>query len=104
MRLPALAIVALLATASGGCASPERLAPLNVVVRGPATACPIQIDGRDVTHEELLTIARREVKARREAIISGDMSKVPYRCLGAAIYTLQVAGFKVGFISEPAAP
>ncbi len=27
---------------------------------------------------------------------------VPYRCVGGAIYTMQMAGFaKVGFISEP---
>jgi len=36
-----------------------------------------------------------------EAHIRGDVS-TPYRCIGGAIYTMQMAGFsRVGFISEP---
>ena len=36
-----------------------------------------------------------------EAHIRGDVS-TPYRCIGAAIYTMQRAGFaRIGFISEP---
>jgi biopolymer transport protein ExbD len=36
-----------------------------------------------------------------EAHIRGDVN-TPYRCIGGAIYTMQMAGFaKVGFISEP---
>ena len=38
-----------------------------------------------------------------EVHIRGD-SNVPYRCVGAAIFAMQVAGFqKIGFISEPPA-
>lgn len=36
-----------------------------------------------------------------EVHIRGDVN-TPYRCIGATIYTMQMAGFvKVGFISEP---
>jgi biopolymer transport protein ExbD len=36
-----------------------------------------------------------------EVHIRGDIN-TPYRCIGAAIYTMQMAGYvKVGFISEP---
>ena len=36
-----------------------------------------------------------------EAHIRGDVN-TPYRCIGGAIYTMQLAGFsRVGFISEP---
>ena len=36
-----------------------------------------------------------------EVHIRGDVN-TPYRCIGGAIYTMQMAGFaKVGFISEP---
>ncbi|HEU4969232.1 biopolymer transporter ExbD [Sphingomonas sp.] len=36
-----------------------------------------------------------------EAHIRGDIN-TPYRCIGGAIYTMQLAGFsRVGFISEP---
>jgi biopolymer transport protein ExbD len=36
-----------------------------------------------------------------EAHIRGDIN-TPYRCIGGAIFTMQMAGFpKVGFISQP---
>jgi biopolymer transport protein ExbD len=36
-----------------------------------------------------------------EAHIRGDIN-TPYRCIGGAIYTMQMAGFaRVGFISSP---
>ena len=36
-----------------------------------------------------------------EAHIRGDIN-TPYRCIGGAIYTMQIAGFaRVGFISQP---
>ena len=69
-----------------------------------------------VNHTELLTRAvdklRTEVERLGgaanmtaddlpEAHIRGDVN-VPYRCIGAAIFTMQQAGFqKVGFISQP---
>lgn len=85
-----------------GCASPATLAPFNVVVRGPATSCSIEVEGRRVTTDELLAIARLEAKSGRRAHIDSDMAQTPYRCLGGTIYTLQKAGFKnVGFVSEP---
>lgn len=70
-----------------------------------------------VTHEELLKRAVDKLTADvarlggpnanidpddlPEAHIRGDVN-TPYRCIGGAIYTMQMAGFaKVGFISEP---
>jgi biopolymer transport protein ExbD len=36
-----------------------------------------------------------------EAHIRGDIN-TPYRCIGGAVFTMQMAGFpRVGFISEP---
>jgi biopolymer transport protein ExbD len=74
-----------------------------VVVRGPAPSCFIEVDGRKVTTDELLAIARPEVKPGRAARIDADMAQTPYRCIGGAIYTLQMAGFSdVGFAAKPA--
>ncbi|MDB5707677.1 MAG: biopolymer transporter ExbD [Sphingomonas bacterium] len=68
-----------------------------------------------VGHQELLDRAVAKLRAEiarqggvgnpdlelPEAHIRGDVN-VPYRCIGGAIYTMQMAGFaKVGFISEP---
>lgn len=76
--------------------------PFNVIVRGPAASCIIEANGRTVTTEELLSIARPEARSGRRAHIVSDMP-TPYRCIGGAIYTLQMAGFKdVGFVAEPA--
>jgi len=85
----------------GGCASRTMAVPFNVIIRGPATSCSIEVDGRKVTMEELLAIARPEVRSGRRAHVDSDMKETPYRCLGGAIYTLQMAGFKdVGFVAE----
>lgn len=79
--------------------------PLNVVVRGPASACTITVDGRTATLDELQTLARPAAKAGRIVRIDSDMVDVPYRCIGGAIYTLQAAGFRdVGFVARPAGP
>lgn len=72
-----------------------------------------------VTHQELLDRAVAKLKAEieraggeaaiknnpefelPEAHVRGDIN-VPWRCVGGAIFTMQMAGFaKVGFISEP---
>jgi len=70
-----------------------------------------------VGHEELLERAveklKREIDRQGgptaaglelpEAHVRGDVN-VPWRCVGGAIYNMQMAGFaKVGFISEPPA-
>ena len=72
-----------------------------------------------VGHQELLDRADAKLKAEikrlggpanltvddlPEAHIRGDVN-VPYRCIGGAIFTMQMAGFaKVGFISRAPAP
>jgi hypothetical protein len=76
--------------------------PFSVIVRGSATSCNIEVDGRKVTMDELLAIARPEARSGRRAHVDSDMTETPYRCLGGAIYTLQMAGFKdVDFVAEP---
>jgi hypothetical protein len=97
-----LITAALLSSPAIGCAAPATVAPFNIVVRGPATSCSIEVEGRKVTTDELFEIAQPEAKSGRRAHIDSDMAQTPYRCLGGAIYTLQRAGFKdVGFIAEP---
>ena len=94
--------VALLSGPALGCAAPATVQPFNVVVRGPAMSCTIEVEGRRVTADELFAIAEPEAKSGRRVHIDLDMAQAPYRCLGGTIYTLQRAGFKdVGFVAEP---
>jgi len=84
-----------------GCINHTAPAPFNVVVRGPASSCTIEVEGRRVTSDELLAIARLEAKRRRRAAVTTDES--PYRCIGSVVFTLQRAGFKgVGFLGGTA--
>ena len=78
--------------------------------------CSINWGMTRMTHAELLDRATKKMTAdiRRleaagpidpekipEVHIRGDVN-VPYKCIGAAIYTMQSSGFiKVGFISQP---
>ena len=97
---------------------PTTTKPENVslTVRGePDGSCGVYWGLSKVSAQELLD--RAVVKLRREidrqggpnapglelpeAHIRGDVN-TPYRCIGGAIYTMQLAGFsRVGFISEP---
>ena len=77
--------------------------------------CAVYWNMTRVTHQELLDRAVTKLKAEidrqggvgnpalelPEAHIRGDIY-TPYKCVGGAIYTMQMAGFaRVGFISEP---
>jgi len=78
--------------------------------------CSINWGMTRMTHQELLDRATKKMTAdiKRlqaagpidpekipEVHIRGDVN-VPYKCIGAAIYTMQSSGFiKVGFISQP---
>jgi hypothetical protein len=91
-----------MALAMTACAHSARPAAFDVKVRGPASSCSIEVAGRTVTTDELLTIGRHEATKGRRAHIDSNMEETPYRCLGGVIYTLQRAGFRdVGFIAEP---
>jgi biopolymer transport protein ExbD len=97
---------------------PTTTKPENVslTVRGaPNGACEVYWGLTKVGAQELLDRAvaklRREIDRQGgpnapglelpEAHIRGDVN-TPYRCIGGAIYTMQLAGFsRVGFISEP---
>jgi len=98
---------------------PTQTKPENVslsVTTGDNGQCAIFWGMAPMTHQELYDRAQKKMEAdlkRLEAAgplnadeipevhIRGDVN-VPYRCIGAAIYTMQRAGFiKVGFISEP---
>ena len=51
--------------------------------------------------EEALIAGQIEPKDLPEAHIRGDLN-TPYRCIGATIYAVQIAGFtKIGFVSSP---
>ncbi len=98
---------------------PTQTKPENVslsIVKDDAGQCAVYWGMTRMTHEELLkratdkmTADLRRLKAAGpidpdsipEVHIRGDVD-VPYRCIGAAIYTMQASGFiKVGFISQP---
>ena len=65
-----------------------------------AGKCTATWNGEQVDFDVLLTRARAAPDKKAQVHIDGDMT-VPYRCVGGAIYTLQMAGFtKVGFIAE----
>src|SRR5689334_18444989 len=93
--------------------------PENVsltVRNGPGGACEVYWGVQKVTQQELLDRAVNKLKKliadvggvanvteenMPEAHIRGDVS-TQYKCIGAAIITMQQAGFqRVGFISEP---
>jgi biopolymer transport protein ExbD len=93
--------------------------PENVnlsIVSDDAGQCGIYWGMTRMTHKELLDRATTKMKADIERLkaagpidpekipevhIRGDVN-VPYKCIGAAIYTMQSSGFiKVGFISQP---
>ncbi len=97
---------------------PTTTKPENVLlsVRGNAQGqCEVYWGVTPVTSQELLPKAVEKLKAEidkqgginnpdlelPEVHIRGDVN-TPYRCIGGAIYTMQMAGFqRVGFISEP---
>jgi biopolymer transport protein ExbD len=91
--------------------------PENVplTIRGEGTNCEVYWGMTRVNHQELLDQGAKKLKAEidrqggvnaaglelPEVHIRGDVG-TPYRCIGGAIFTMQMAGFvKVGFISEP---
>lgn len=95
---------------------PTTTKPENVSlsVTNSGDQCEVYWNQTKVGHDELLKRAVDKLKteiARQkgngdpldlpEAHIRGDVN-TPYKCIGAAIYTMQMAGFaKVGFISQP---
>ena len=98
---------------------PTTTKPENVslsVQGGPGGECQVYWNLTRVNHEELLNRAVDKLKAEvarlgnnitpdqlPEAHIRGDVN-TPYKCIGATIYTMQIAGFaRVGFISQPPA-
>ncbi len=101
---------------------PTTTKPENVslsITTKPDGSCAVYWGMSPVTHTELLDRAVAKLKAEidrqggiaaartnpdfelPEAHIRGDVT-TPWRCVGGAIFTMQMAGFaKVGFISEP---
>jgi biopolymer transport protein ExbD len=96
---------------------PTTTKPENVSlsIKGGSAGCEVYWGLTKVNHGELLDRAVAKLKAEierqggpnvaglelPEVHIRGDIN-TPYRCIGATIYTMQMAGFvKVGFISEP---
>ncbi|MEO5641552.1 MAG: biopolymer transporter ExbD [Sphingomicrobium sp.] len=90
---------------------------VSLTVRGgPGGQCEVYWNMTKLSSTELLDRAVGKLKAEvdkvggvqniteenmPEAHIRGDIN-TPYRCIGGAIYTMQLAGFaRVGFISQP---
>ncbi|MES2754760.1 MAG: biopolymer transporter ExbD [Pseudomonadota bacterium] len=98
---------------------PTTTKPENVLlsIKDEGGACGVYWGMTKVTATELLPKAVDKLKLEiekqggvnapglelPEAHIRGDVN-TPYRCIGGAIYTMQMAGFaRVGFISQPPA-
>jgi biopolymer transport protein ExbD len=97
---------------------PTTTKPENVslTVKGGPAGCEVYWGLQRVDSKQLLDKAVAKLKAEierqggidniteetmPEAHIRGDIG-TPYRCIGGAIFTMQLAGFsRVGFISEP---
>jgi biopolymer transport protein ExbD len=98
---------------------PTQTKPENVslsITGDGQNGCAVYWGMTPMTHQELLDKATTKMKADIERLqaagpidpekipevhIRGDIN-TPYKCIGAAIYTMQSAGFiKVGFISQP---
>jgi len=96
---------------------PTTTKPENVLlsVTGQGQKCEVYWGVTPINSGELLKKATDKLKAEidrqggvgnpnlelPEVHIRGDVN-TPYHCIGAAIFTMQMAGFaKVGFISEP---
>ena len=90
---------------------------ISLTVRGAADGgCEVYWQLTKVTNDELLDRAVKKLEAEveraggvdkiteenmPEAHIRGDVN-TPYKCIGAAVFTMQRAGFaRVGFISQP---
>jgi biopolymer transport protein ExbD len=98
---------------------PTTTKPENVslsITRDDKGNCAVYWNMVRMGHQELFNKAKEKMDAdikRLEAAGPIDPEKIPevhirgdvdapYRCIGAAIYTMQMAGFiKVGFISQP---
>ncbi|WP_326524309.1 ExbD/TolR family protein [Sphingomonas sp.] len=95
---------------------PTQTKPENVLlsITGNGGQCQVAWGQTPVTHQELLDRGVSKLKGVVDRLganitpddipevhIRGDVN-TPYRCVGGAVYTMQMAGFiKVGFISEP---
>jgi len=89
---------------------------ISLTVRGGAGGCEVYWQLTRVTNDELLERAVKKLESEieraggvdnitaenmPEAHIRGDIN-TPYKCIGAAVFTMQRAGFaRVGFISSP---
>ena len=90
---------------------------VSLVVRnGPGDTCEVYWGVTKITQKDLLDRAVQKLEDQikkvggvqninednmPEAHIRGDIN-TPYRCIGGAVFTMQMAGFaRVGFISEP---
>jgi hypothetical protein len=88
--LPACALVA------SGCVSDP---PVILHFAGPPHGCAVALDGRPVAESELLAAARAW---RGRSVYLQPRLGTPYKCIGAAIFTIQRAGVKrVTFTAPP---
>jgi len=81
-----------MALALSACAtlSPSQL-PLVASVTAEGNGCRVTIDRQQVTQKQLLEIARKAT-ARRGIVVYDK--NAPYKCIGAAVITMQQAGLR----------
>jgi biopolymer transport protein ExbD len=98
-------VLGLLAALSlAGCAKTRDRQPFVATVHAATNGCVFRVAELEVTLDQLSVIAGREASKTRRAQLRGD-GETPYRCVGAAIYTLQRAGFRaVDFRTDPPPP
>lgn len=91
--LATAATVAAFVLATAGCAGGTAATPFEVVIRGTSSSCGIEVDGREVTTDQLVEAAGPN-RAGRKAVLVSPAGDAPYRCIGGAVYALQQAGFR----------
>jgi hypothetical protein len=93
-----LAVLAFM-TVVPGCASHDPSQDLTVRVAQADGRCRLEVEGKRVSSDELIAIVKSRKAWLGRGQVIGD-PKTPYRCIGGAIYSLQLAGFpKVEFNS-----
>lgn len=77
--------------------------PVRVKISWNGQTCGTVVDGASLSEDDLDRRGRQWAKEGREVSLHGT-DQTPYRCIGAIIYRLQMAGLtRIGFISEPPA-
>lgn len=74
------------------------------IISGANDFCGIEVDGKliDLDNQPEIQKALKPIADRKVKVLVEADESVPYRCLGGAIYTVQLAGIiEVSFVAAP---